>query len=819
MKRILRLFIFISLITSLSASAQQLVGELSGNIATQDGKGASGITVTLKGTKFGATSDQEGKFSIVNVPAGSYTVVATAIGLQKQERKINIKGNDMVTLSFTLMENAAELEEIIISGARTNKFNRKTSEYVSKMQLNKLENPQVYTSIGKELLTEQLVFSVDDAMRNAPGVQKMWEATGRAGDGGAFYNTRGFIVQSSLRNGVAGVVTSNIDAANLEKMEIIKGPSGTLFGSALTSYGGLINRVTKKPYESFGGEVAFSGGSYDFQRINIDLNTPIDGDHKLLFRINAAYNYEGSFQDRGFGKYSTVAPSLTYKASDRLTINLDAEMFYGTSTGKQLFFFYYPVAQLGVDRADLLNLEYKKSYIGEGLEQNSRSTNFFGQVNYKIAEGFTSSTNFTSSSSFSDGIGPYFYFMPDGAVTGNPADNGRANYIARADQSTGNSKNDLLGVQQNFNADFNLGSLRNRMVLGLDFLRANSRQNFFGSVFDIAPANSPTFNYDAFNGVNLNAKYLAGEIDFTYPVVTVANTYSAYLSDVLNLTEKLSVLAAIRVDRFDNKGGTTGTAVDNGFKQTAWSPKFGIVYQPVKDKVSIFANYQNSFNNQGSYNAYDPTASNNVRPVVADLEQANQIEGGVKVDLFEGKLSSTVSYYDIKVENILRTDPNPAGAALFAQVQDGTQVSKGIEVELIANPFKGFNIIGGFSYNDSKYEQADADVNGRRPATASSPYNANLWLSYRLPDNFIKGLGFGIGGNYASDNKIVNSVSNGVFIIPSYTVLNASAFYEHDRFRFGAKVDNLTNERYWIGYTTISPQKLISVAGTVAYKF
>ena len=95
----------------------------------------------------------------------------------------------------------------------------------AKMPLKNLENPQVYNTIGKELLTEQLVFSVDDAIRNAPGVQKMWDATGRAGDGGSYYNTRGFIVQSQLRNGLAGNVTASIDAVNLEKLETIKGPS------------------------------------------------------------------------------------------------------------------------------------------------------------------------------------------------------------------------------------------------------------------------------------------------------------------------------------------------------------------------------------------------------------------------------------------------------------------------------------------------------------------------------------------------------------------------------------------------------------------
>jgi iron complex outermembrane receptor protein len=163
-----------------------------------------------------------------------------------------------------------------VRGSRANRFNRSGSVDVAKMPLKNLENPQVYATVGKELLTEQLVFTVDDTTRNVPGLQQMWEPTGRAGDGGSFYASRGFVVASQLRNGVAGTVTSTIDAANLEKLEVIKGPSATLFGSALTSYGGLLNRVTKRPYDTFGGELNVAAGSYGFHRVSADVDL-VDG--------------------------------------------------------------------------------------------------------------------------------------------------------------------------------------------------------------------------------------------------------------------------------------------------------------------------------------------------------------------------------------------------------------------------------------------------------------------------------------------------------------------------------------------------------------
>ncbi|MDQ3291835.1 MAG: TonB-dependent receptor [Bacteroidota bacterium] len=816
-KTVLQLYLFLlCTLCGTFALAQQKSGSIHGRILTSDGSPAGFVTVGLKELPGGAMSDENGNYKLNRIKAGSYILRVSAVGLETQEQPVTLSSGQSLSINFTLQESAARLQEVIVEASKPNRFAKTESPFVAKMPLKSIENPQVYSVVTKELLNEQLVFTADDAVRNTPGIQKMWEATGRGGDGGSYYNARGFILQSQLRNGIAGIVTSTIDAANLERLEVIKGPSATLFGSSLTSYGGLLNRVTKKPYENFGGEIALSGGSYDFKRVSADINTPLDAGKKVLFRLNSAYNYEGSFQNNTFNRSIAVAPSLVYKPTDRLSVHLDVEMFYGRGTGKQLIFFYYPAAALGATRADQLNVDYKNSYRGSGLTQNSRSTNFFGQVNYKISEHFTSSTNFTSSHSFSDGFGSYFYLVPDNVVTQNEADAGKANYIARADQSTGDSKSRVLEIQQNFNGDFKIGRMRNRVVLGLDYFHTNSDQNFFGSNYDIVPLNVPDYDYSAFNKTNMRAKYATGTPDFTYPIVNKTNTYSAFASDVLNLTDNFSVLAALRVDHYVNKGDNTGGTITEGFEQTALSPKFGLVFQPVKDKVALFANYQNSFNNQGIFNAYNPADPSKGLATMAELEQANQIEGGVKLDLLAGKLSSTISYYDIKVKNLLRADLR---APSVAQIQDVTQLSKGVEVEVIANPISGFNAVAGFSYNDSKMEKADADVNGRRPATASSPYLANVWLSYRLPETVLKGLGVGFGGNYASDNKIMNSVSMGEFILPAYTVLGATAFYEQPKYRLGLKVDNLTNEHYWIGYTTMNPQKLRSIVGSVSYKF
>lgn len=182
----------------------------------------------LQGTAQGDITDERGRFEIRPVAPGTYTLVVSAVGLKTEQQSVTVAAGQTATVSFALAESAAELKEVVVSGGRTNRFSRTNSVDVAKMPLKNVENPQVYNTVTKELLTEQLVFTADNAIRNVPGIQRMWESTDRAGDGGSYYTIRGFVTQSQLRNGLTGNVSSTIDGANLEKVEFIKGPSGTL---------------------------------------------------------------------------------------------------------------------------------------------------------------------------------------------------------------------------------------------------------------------------------------------------------------------------------------------------------------------------------------------------------------------------------------------------------------------------------------------------------------------------------------------------------------------------------------------------------------
>ncbi|WP_300670513.1 TonB-dependent receptor [Soonwooa sp.] len=705
--------------------------------------------------------------------------------------------------------NSHKIDEVII-----NKVIKKESESTSKMPLKAIEDPQVYSSISNVVLQNQLLSTVDDAFRNFTGVQKMWSANGRAGDGGSYVSLRGFISENSMRNGMIAPVSTAMDAINIEKIEVLKGPSATLFGSNVTSYGGLINRVTKRPFDYLKGEISLSGGSYNYYRAQADINTPVTNDKRLMFRVNSAYTTSGSFQDsHAKNTYFAFAPSLRYKIDDKLDINVEFENFESRATPEQVIFYLNSSIAPGIKDLENLGLNYKNSYIASGIYTTAKVRNLFGQINAKINDHIKSSTNVATSYSYSDGQNPYFYITPKSAL-----DNELG--VVRADQSTHNSVRKYFQVQQNFNLDFNIGNVRNRTVIGGDYMTRKDDQHFiFLSAFDWVPFRGGV--YDNMTSAAISQMYSTLQntpgYDFTanntYTATGTLNTYSSYVANVVTPITGLNIMTSVRYENNKYDGGLQGTVQVAPYSQGSWSPKLGVVYEIIKDKFSVFGNYQNSFKSNGYINI--DTALNTA---LSKPETANQWEGGFKTSIVKDKINATISYYNIDVKNSLLTTGYVGAMAI--QNQAGALTSKGVELEVNAYLIKGFSLIGGISYNNMKYTKMDADSQGLiglRPDTASSPWLANFNASYQFVDGNLKGLGFGIGGNYASENRISNT-PQGYFALPKYFVLNANAFYDTKKFRIGIKADNFTNEHYWNGYTTANPQQLLNVVGSFTYK-
>lgn len=160
--------------------------------------------------------------------------------------------------------------------------------------------------------------------------------------------------------------------------------------------------------------------------------------------------------------------------------------------------------------------------------------------------------------------------------------------------------------------------------------------------------------------------------------------------------------------------------------------------------------------------------------------------------------------------NVTRTEIVDGKTFMF---QDGTQRSKGYEVELTANPVTGLNIVAGYAHNENRYTKASPALQGK--LIVGSPKDiANIWVSYHLLQGKGRGLGFGAGGNYVGDSWFESS---NTFLLPGYTLLSASVFYDQPKYRLALKGNNLLNEKYWD--TNGIPQKPVNFLASVTFKF
>ena len=786
-------------------------GTVSGTVKDNNQTPLFGVNVFLKNTTKGTQTDKNGEFEISNLENGDYTLLISYLGFKTREIQLSVSDNQNTNLeTITLYEGNEILSEVIVNGERRNKFSRKKTAYVSKLPLKDIENTQVYSTITNEILKSQVVTNFDDALKNATGVEQLWTSTGRGGDGAGYYSLRGFSVQPQLVNGLPGLTNGTINPANIERIEVLKGPSATLFGNAVSSYGGLINVVTKKPYVGTGGELSFTSGTYGLNQIVGDFNTALSKEDNLYFRLNTAYTTEQSFQDAGFRKSFFIAPSLSYKVNNRLSFSFYGEITQAEQTNPT-FLFLNRSAPTVASNLDELNYNNKLSFTSNDLTLQNPTQNYRIEMDYKLSDTWQSQTLLSKSTTSTKGY--YSYLFDFGILEGNTY----SRFINKQNANT-----QTTDIQQNFIGDFKIASVRNRMVIGVDYFNETQTNNSTGYAFygNVTPN----------GGSNGDNPFTPDVEDDLYPLSTsgvdaalasqgVSNVkskyhiYSLYASDVINFTDNFSAMIGLRLDHFDNEGDLAN--LDDDYDQTTLSPKFGLLYQPIKDKLSVFGNYQNGFTNVAPQLVGNPEEGPQTLQTF-DPEQANQLEFGIKTNLFSNRLNTTISYYDIKVKDRVITDPSSP----FNKIQGGEVVSKGFEIEINANPFKGLNIRAGFSNNDSETTESDnTEILNRRPLEAGPETLYNFWANYEFQDGTLDGFGIGLGFNGASERFAINYVSTGEFILPSYTIANASVFYQADKYRIGLKLNNAFNKEYYKGWTTINPQMPRALLANISYQF
>ncbi|WP_288445894.1 TonB-dependent receptor [Chryseobacterium culicis] len=791
-------------LSSNSLSAQQ-GDRIHGKIMLSEKAPVKNAVLRLVNTSYQAKTNNLGEYYFENVPPGEYTlqVVLNDIELMREPIHIQKDVYEIPAIYAPLHNNV--IEGITVYAVSRNKFLDKDSTSVAKMPLKTLENPQAYTSINQQIMKEQLTYDISEVLKNVPGMVKMQGSPGRgSGDGSFYYSLRGFPTKVSMVDGVPATTNGEIDPADIERLEVIKGPSGTLYGGAVTSFGGLINVVTKKPKDYFGGEASYLMGSYNLNRVTADVYGPMTESRKMLFRLNAAYQYQNGFRDSEFRKSFFVAPTISYEVNDRLKFNLGAQIYNYEGTNTPIIFLPRTRPYFA-HNPDELGFDWKKSYSNNDITLKAPSINVKAEANYKISDQWTSQTLLSRNFRKTEGLYQYQF------IRGNTSD-----AMLERNVQWQNSEASSTSIQQNFNGEFKIGSIKNKVLIGLDYLNQTINNN-----------HSPIVVYD-----NINGQTLAGYANITRDLVlqkiqtstaplvrnnSASNLYGAYISNVTYITDRLITLLSLRMDHYESKGQlnlSTNTRTGD-FNQIAWSPKVGIVYKILKDQLSAYGNYMNGFSYTAPVAQQLPDISGEMKP-----QMANQWEVGIKGNMWRNKINFTIGYYDILVDNIQRgSGVIRDGKEYNIVVQDGKQRSKGIEIETIMNPVQGLNIMAGYSYNHSRYEKADPAVDGRRPESAGPANVFNSWISYILPIKGLQGLGIGFGVNRVGKQITGNKTVTGQFAFPAYTLVNASISLEKERYRLGFKMNNLGNVQYFAGQGVVVAQMPRNFVAEVSFKF
>lgn len=747
----------------------QTKGTIKGTVKTTEKQPVAFATVKIKGFRSTETNE-EGEFTFEKVPAGELTLSISHVGRSAQSQKAVVKTDEVTLVNFIVSASDNDLEEISVNGNRKNKFTEKSSDYVAKLSLKNLENAQAYNVVSSKLMKEQLNVSVLQALANIPGAVPFTSARGETS-----IALRGFTAVLGARNGVQFVAggRSSVDPINIERIEVLKGPSATLFGNIVSSYGGAINIVTKKPFETAASEFSYSVGSWGLSRVTADVNAPLNPEKTALFRVNASMNKQESFLDNGHNNTFTIAPSLTYRVNDKLSVSMDIEASREDVTRPGSYNFNV----LKLTNVNQIPLDYKKTLFADDFNALTNTFRTYFEARYKWDSNWISQLNISVNNE--DVVRSYqneSVFID-------------ADSIRRAMRVFGPFKTTNTNIQHNLKGDFKIGRVRNRFIWGLDYTREIQNRYTARGTVDVISIHDPI--------VHVTKAQADRVLGLAYGYNYQVNRYATYASDLVNITDRFMALLSLRADRYQINTSDGGT---ESYSQTSLTPKLGLIYQPVKDQVSLFANYMSGFTNNA------PAAQPDGTILTLKPEYGIQWESGVKVNTTDNKLTATVSYYNINVRDAVRTDANQY------TFQDGKQKSKGFDISVTANPLEGLNLIAGYAFNENNYILSSANIG--KNVTANPENVANFWLSYKFqPYTALHNLGLGFGGNYV--DKSYYDAENTI-IIPSYVLLNATVFYEQQKWRFGLACNNIANQMYW---SYANPKPLRQFVLSTSFKF
>ena len=813
-----------------AAFAQSKNGSVSGTIKTSDGNPASFVSVGLKNTNKTAQTDEKGNFSIKNVAPGNYTIKVSAIGVSSQEKTVSVRAGSDAEISFAIAESSSQLDEVAVNGYKTP---NKKPVNLGKIAIAPMDLPQAVQIIGNQVITDQQANRLSDVLKNVNGVAF---GENRGSVSGETFFARGYSLGANnvFKNGARASSGGMPETSTLESVEILKGSAALLYGGV--TGGAVVNMVTKKPKFEYGGEVSMRAGSYDMYKPMADIYGPIS--KKIAFRLIGTYEDAASFRNSVKSNRVYVNPSLLYKISDKTDILLQGDYLKSDMT---------PDFGIGTVENQIVDIG-RGTFVNAPWAYNKTNT-VTAQLN--LNHKFSDNWKLNVLANFQSYNRNYFSAerpFADTKVATNPLPFG----FAARNVTRSKTREFTYNEQINLNGFFKTGSITHTLLIGAD--ADQSRTTSGGFTFNN--------NLNAFNYGNVNlldpSTYFGSGIEPTANLVTetFAPLYrmGTFAQDLISITEQFKVLAGVRYT-FQKTPRTVGTNLASGVQtlsvnslnkskvESAFTPKFGLIYQPLKT-TSIYASYASNFiQNTGT--------DINLAPL--DPSTVEQYEAGIKNDLLKGRLSVNLTVYRIANDKFAQQAILNAQGGVNADANikelNGKTLSDGLELDITGTIVKGLNFIAGYSYNYIRYTQTrdrtvltvpaptNTQPNATRPLilggiiegqrlVGSTKNTANGTLFYTFQDGSVKGLKLGASAYYTgarnggyNDSKI--QAYSRLIPLNAFTTFDLSVGYSWKKLSLLAKIANITNElNYFVhenySVNPIPPRQFMT---TLSYKF
>jgi iron complex outermembrane recepter protein len=735
-------------------------GTLVGKVTDSEGKPAEYVAIKLNETRKGVNTNEKGEFKMENIPANNYTLIASFVGFKTLEKTINIEANKTTSLALELFENTELLREIVVKGYVN--ANEKVAT-IGKLPIRAMDLPQSFTVIDRQMLDNQQVKSISDVLANANGMYIM----GTTGGYQEEIAGRGFSLGSTntFRNGVRYFNGMLSDLSNVEKVEILKGSAAILYGNVAA--GGIINMVTKKPKNDFGGEVSMKVGSFGLYKPYFDIYTGIGKKpESVAIRLNGSYEKANSFRVGVSSERYYINPSLLFKLGKNTEVLVESSLNNDERTpdfGAGII--NYQVVELPRER--FLGVAWSK-FTAHQMATNTSITHSLSD-NWKL--------NFTG------GIRNY-----ETELFANTRPNAgtlitKEGMWIRNIQRTKVAETYKL-AQLDLTGKLNIGKTSHQVLIGLET----------DQIITNTTAYTQLARYDTVNVFAAKTYKTRTDLpNLTLATLTKApvNRAGVYAQDLISINNYIKILAGVRYSYQQTESDVltvaTQKTVNTKNYDAAFSPRFGLVLQPRKS-LSMFGSYANSFN----LNTGVDIAGKALKPSLTD-----QYEVGIKNQIYNNKLSVNLTAYKIVNDNLAQISLANGNTNTNIKELVGTVASTGIELDIMARPAVGLSIAAGYSYNETKYVKSNTFVEGSL-LRYNPNHTANFSAHYMLPTGQLKGLNFGLIGLYIGQRQAGRStrvqVANDIYKlikISAYAQLDATVSYSFKKYNFGAKIGNI----------------------------